>query len=551
MRPTSNNKRRIGIIALAVAVALAIPATALLSDTTVERQFVRDDEVKDAAIRDSDAERVSIKDASIDGSRVAQASVKDASISGSYLSDLEVKDAQLADSRVERASMKDVSLDDVTVCQAEVNKEFGYGDCALVRVDRDGEQVFARLTGDAPATIAPGDSYDLEVRDAEAATLTVRNDPGGLVGLGFEPGVDPLGLQQLGFLAAANNESVASFELLVDGEVRETFGFGDTVELPQGDFTLRVNANQTGIVDHSRLALVLDLEGHGLRPAITSFDVVATNLVIPPVEDQLFAPFLADNVARLVLSVPVDADGNVDRDVNTTFRVDVTDVRSEGATLRGDMDQRARLHDDSRLFSEAPFSYRPEVTAAHHPQTLELLVRENLVAELEYGAIDAYGTHLVAMGPHATNVTLEAEAQNARGENLSASIDIEMGATPDEERTETFFGTDFDLPGRGTLQANFVDAEGQPVQAGEGWTLFIQETPDSHGVQQSIAVDAGATGASQDLAASKQLATPLGNFASSEYRVCVDHDDRRDCAQGGELVPIRTGETSSVDIRVG
>lgn len=536
--------------AILIAVAVAGVATALVSDTTVDHKILDSEGFRDVGITDGDITNAGIKDASLDGTHAGFASVKDVSIKGSYLNDVSVRDAHLEDSRVQRASLKDVSLDGVTVCHAEVNKDFGFGDCQLVDIGRSGLTVHARMMGDAPATAAPGDTYDIIVRDATSSTLTVRNDPGGLVGLGFETAVDPLGLQSLGFTAAAGNES-ASFQLIVDGVVAEDFAFGETVDLPAEDFTLRVHVSEEGIIDSSRLGLALDLEGASLRPAITTLDVVAADIAFAPLEDQLFAPFHADDVARLVLSVAVDEFGNVDRDVNISASVEVTAVHSGDVELVGPLNDHARLHDDSRLFTAAPFSYLQQVDAAHHPQTLELLVREDLVPGLPWGGVNAYGTHLIAISPFPTDVTMFAEGVNARGETMTADVNISLSAAPVEDRTVTILGSNFTLPGQGTLQVNLVDSEGRPVDAQEGWSLYIEETPDSHGVSMALAIDEGMATVAQNLSASAQLTTPLGNFAPSEYLVCVDHDGVRDCANGGELVAIETGETTEVQIVVG
>lgn len=645
MRDENRQQNRNAAVVAAVALGLVLASTglALFVNTAVEGQPPDDrgdrgsggdrgnggDDDDDRDRDPLDDDLIKMEHALLD--QGSGAMIKDAKLEDSYVDDVTLLRSSIEDSRIENSSIQFSKVEDGTLCDTTVTggitvannttlinnttlvtDGIHFANCTAVTVE-DGEvEVHAVIEQDAPETIAPGESYDVRINGSDAEELTVFNDPGGLVGLGFETEFDPLRLHEHAFPAVADNDSIVTLQLwmpaadnatddnltddnvtngnvtngnvtngnvtngnltngnvtngnLTNGNVtngnvtdNETgnatllanFTFGETVELPDGPFVLRVITNNTSIIDGTRIGLLLELDDHAVRPEMTSFEVVATELVIPPVEEQLFAPFLADDVARLVLSVPVDDHGNVDRDVNISFAVTVNAVNvTDNVTFVGDLQDRARLHDDSRLFSEAPFSYLSEVDMAHHPQTLELLVSLNLDDEIGYGDIDAYGTHLVAIGPYETNVTLDASATNATGGSLSASLDILMGATPDDEHEAEAFGEDFELPGTGELNVAFVNETGESVASGEDWTLFIQETPDSHGVAQTIAVANNSTFVRQDLAASAQVGTPFGNFVPSAYMVCVDHGVTRDCASG-PLVEIETGETTSVEIEI-
>lgn len=523
------------VSALIVTTMLAGAAAALITDSDVINQSVADEELRGVQVRDSNVNNASIAKAAISDAAIRGASIEDVSVKASYLDKVSIQRAHVADSRVAESSIAQSTLEDVTVCN---------GPCELVSGSGGDRVVHARLPGDAPEKVSPGDSFDLRVTDVEAASLTVRNDPAGTTALGFDP--------------TAADTTIASIELLKGGEVAQTFQLGEAVPLDDDDFTLRVHIAETGVIDGSTLGLVLDLDGRGLRTAMSTVDIVATQLAFAPIEGQAFAPFLADNVARLVISVATDEAGNVDRDLNVSYTVDVKDVdETEGFNVVGDIQEHSYLHGDSEFFSAEPIKYtNPTSPAAHHPATLELILRDTVGLEgITYGAANFYATHLVTQSPFATSVELTASATTADGRELRAGpYAIELGPLPDEERSATTpFGPmgDPTFPGKGTLAVHLVDEAGQPVRAEDGWVLMIQETPDSHQTEVFLALDGEGANFEVPLAASPLVGLPFGDFVPHEYKVCVDHGGETSCANDGALVAIQTGQTTDVSIDVG
>ena len=535
MRRPSITKAGIGAIGVLLIVGLAGFATALVTHTNVGNKAMDDEAFREVHVFNSTLERGSIDKASIRDSRLTHFGVESASIEGSYVMDASLDRVHVADSRLESVGLRATTLDDVTLCN---------GECRLVSGSSDGRwDVHARLSSDAPANLSPGDTYELRVEDTRASGLTVTNDPAGVTPLGFDNRADA--------------SAVESLELWVDGEAVATFAMGERVDLPDDDFTLRVNVAETGIVDGSTLGLVLDLDGHGLRPAISTLQVVATQLAFAPPEGQAFAPFLADNVARLVISVATDENGNVDRDLDIAYTVNVLDVEDqENLRVVGDEQKHSFLHGDSELFSDEPFKYtNPTSEAAHHPATLELILRDTVGVEgITYGSAPFYATHLVAQSPVATTVELTASTTTADGDRLEAGpYRIELGPLPEEPRSAaTPFGPMGDpmFPGEGTLRVQLVDADGRHVEAEDGWVLMVQETPESHQTEIRVALDGQGTSYEMPLAASEPVGLPFGDFVPHEYLVCVHHDGETSCANDGELVTIRHDETTHVEIDV-
>lgn len=522
----------IGVVA---AVALVGLAGAFVTDAHVGGKALDGETFRGVSVVNATLTSGKIDKASIHDSHLTDFDVDDATIRGSYVEAAGLERVHVTNSRLEHVGLHAASLDGVTLCN---------DGCMLVSGHNTRSwDVHARLTADAPATLPPGGSFDLRVEDAEASGLTVRNDPAGVTALGFDP--------------RAADAAVESLELWVDGAAVATFGLGERVALPDDDFSVRVNVAETGIVDGSTLGLVLDLDGHGLRPAITTLDVVATTLAFAPPEAQAFAPYLADNVARLVISVATDEHGNVDRDLDIAYTVNVLDVQDrDNVRVVGDEQHHAFLHGDSELFGPTPIKYvNPTSAAAHHPATLELILRDMVgVAGITYGAAPFYATHLVAQSPVATSVELTASTTNADGQRLEAGpYRIDLGPLPEEPRSAaTPFGPMGDpmFPGEGTLRVQLVDGDGNHVRAEDGWVLMVQETPESHQVAVHVALDGQGSGYSMPLAASPPVGLPFGDFVPHEYLVCVHHDGETDCANDGQLVAIRNGETTHVEIDV-
>lgn len=524
-------------VGLVAVVGLVGMATAFVTDANVGNKTVADETLRGVHAFNATLEGGRLDKASVVDSRLSDFAIHDATIAGSYVDDSSLERVHASDSRLEDVGLRAATLDDVTLCN---------GECMLVSGPSNGDwDVHARLGHDAPASLSPGESYELRVEDADAGGLMVTNDPAGVTALGFDN--------------RAADDAVESLELWVDGAAVATFAMGERVSLPDDDFTLRVNVAEAGIVDGSTLGLVLDLDGRGLRPAVSTLQVVATQLAFAPLEAQAFAPYLADNVARLVISVATDANGNVDRDLDVSYTVNVLDVDETGGArvVTPDLDEHAYLHGDSELFSDAPFKYvNPTSVAAHHPATLELILRDMVgVAGITYGAAPFYATHLVAQSPYATSVELTASATTADGERLEAGpYRVDLGPLPEEPRSAaTPFGPmgDPQFPGQGTLRVQLVDGDGEPVEAEDDWVLMVQETPESHQVQMHLSLEDQGTSFEVPLAASEPVGLPFGDFVPHEYLVCVHHDGETSCANDGDLVAIRNGETTSVDIEVG
>lgn len=533
----------LGVAAMLV-IASGVGIAAALSGNIVN-QVNGDTEIRAAHIAGSTISDVTILNANIENSVVSSASVRSVSINGSYLDHVAIHEASIVDSRVASGSIARSSLSDVTICRADVENGRDAGPrCRLV----DGRESLARLWTDGPATIAPGDSYDLRVTDAVADSLVVRNDPAGSTALGFDP--------------TASDATIDRIELWNGDAMARSFELGEEVSLPGEDFTLRVYVSETGIVDGSTLGLVLDLDGHGLRPAMTTLDVVATSLGFAPADAQPFAPFLADNVARLVGSVALDDFGNLDRDLAIAYTVDVTNVDSGaglgGPTIAGPHDQHSFLHGDAELFSEEPIKYsNPTSAAAHKPATLESILRDTVgVPGIVYGSAPFYATHVVAQSPYHTELTLHATTTNADGVRLEAApLDLAFEHAPREDAPVTHpfgpFGGEV-FPGLGTLRVHFMDEEGMSVEREPGWVLSIQETPESHQTMMRIEYGENDTGSvdEQMLAASPRVGLPFGDFVDHEYKVCLQYDGKESCWNDGELVNIRTGETTAIHIVV-
>ena len=520
-----------------IGVGLAGIAAALVTDADVGGRSVSDEAFRGVRVFNATLMGGQLDKASVRDAHLSDFAIHDATITGSYVHDSSLERVHAGDSRLEDVGLRAVTLDDVTLCN---------GECMLVSGSSPHAwDVHARLAGDAPADLAPGESFDLRVEDADAAGLVVTNDPAGVTALGFDNRAAP--------------ETVESLELWVDGAAVATFAMGERVSLPDDDFTLRVNVADAGIVDGSTLGLVLDLDGHGLRPAVSTLQVEATRLAFAPPEGQAFAPYLADNVARLVISVATDENGNVDRDLDVSYTVNVLDVDADGGArvVTPDLDEHAYLHGDSELFSDAPFKYvNPTSVAAHHPATLELILRDLVgVAGITYGAAPFYATHLVAQSPYATSLELTASATTADGERLEAGpYRIDLGPLPESPRSAaTPFGPmgDPQFPGEGTLRVQLVDANGERVAAEDDWVLMVQETPESHQVQMHLSLAGQGTSIEVPLAASEPVGLPFGDFVPHEYLVCVHHDGETSCANDGDLVAIRNGETTHVEVDVG
>ena len=516
-------------------------ATALITDANVTGKTVSDERLRGVTIQGASVSDALIEKADVWNSTVHDAQMRHATARDSYLKDVSVHDARLVDSRVEDAKLRGVALQDVTLCDVDVPGQRDAGGCWLV----DGGRVMAGLMQDAPERAMPGESFDLRIHPMGAGSLTVRNDPAGATALGFDPTAAPSAVANLS---------------LVDEDGNETrFALGEAVPLPDGEeVILRVEVARTGIIDGSTLGLVLDLDGHGLRAAMTTLDVLATQLAFAPPEMQAFAPFLADNVARLVVSVALDENGNVDRDLDVAYTVNVLDVNETAEIdVVGDRQHHAFLHGDSELFSETPFKYdNPTSEAAHHPATLELILRDMVGIEgITYGAANFYATHLVAQSPLATSIELTASATNADGERLEAGpYRIDLAELPDEPRSAaTPFGPMGDpmFPGEGTLRVRLVDGDGQDVEAQDGWVLMVQETPESHQTEIHVSLAGEGSTYEMPLAASEPVGLPFGDFVPHEYLVCVHHDGQMSCANDGALVSIRDGETTQVDVDVG
>lgn len=525
------------VVALLAMTATAGIATALVTDANVTGKTLSDERFRGVSIQDAALSGSLVEKADVVNSTLRDAEIRQASVRGSHLMDVSVRETRLADSRVDDGRLRGVALHDVTLCGTDAPGVRGGEGCWLV----DGGRVLAGLSQDAPALAKPGDSFDLRIRPMGAGSLTVRNDAPGTTALGFDP--------------TAKDASVARLELVGRDGAATAFAMGEAVALPEGQemVTVRVHVAETGIVDGSKLGLVLDLDGHGLRAAMTTLDVTATRLAFAPPEMQAFAPFLADNVARLVIMLPTDEDGNVDRDVNVSMSVHVDAVHADDVRLADDVQDHAYLHGDSELFSDDPFGYvNPTSEVAHNPSTLEFILRDLVgVPGVTYGAADFHATHLVVQSPYPANVTLTAHATNARGEHLmSMPYDLAVGPLPDEQRTVAAFGQEFTFPGAGTLRVNYLDENGDPVERQEGWELRIQETPQSHRTELRVHYPDADASDDQRLAASTQAGLPFGDFFPHEYQVCLHHDGRVDCANDGELVAIRTGEVTEVDIVV-
>lgn len=531
-------------LAIALVLASSVGIAAALSGNIVN-QATGEDEIRAAHIAGSTVTNVSIENANIENSVVRAAGVRSVSINGSYLDHVAIHDASIEDSRVASGSIARSSLSDVTICRTDVENGRDAGvRCRLV----DGRESLARLWTDAPAMIAPGGSYDLRLSDVEASTLVVRNDPAGSTALGFDP--------------TAADATIDRIELWQDDAMVQAFELGDAVSIPDEDFTLRVYVAQTGIVDGSTLGLVLDLDGHGLRPAMTTLDVVATSLGFAPADAQPFAPFLADNVARLVVSVATDDFGNVDRDLDVAYTVDVANVDSGaglgGPTLGEPIDEHSYLHGDSELFSAEPFKYvNPRSEMSHHPATLELILRDTVgVPGIVYGSAPFYATHVVAQSPYHTELTLHATTVNAAGQQLDAApLELRYTHAPEAGSPVAHpfgpFGGEM-FPGLGTLRVHFMDKDGNSIDREPGWVLFIQETPESHQTEMRIVYtedDAGPVD-EQKLAASPAVGLPFGDFFPHEYKVCLEYDGKQSCWNDGELVNIRTGETTTIHLVV-
>lgn len=531
-------------VACVLVIASSVGIAAALSGNIVN-QATGEDAIRGAQIAGSTVTNVSIENANIENSVVSAASVRSASINGSYLEHVAIHEASIEDSRVAFGSIARSSLSDVTICHADVENGRDAGmQCRLV----DGRESLARLWTDAPATIAPGGSYDLRLTKVVASTLVMRNDPSGSTALGFDP--------------TAADATIDRIELWHDGAMVQTFELGEAVSLPDEDFTLRVYVAQTGIVDGSTLGLVLDLDGHGLRPAMTTLDVVATSLGFAPADAQPFAPYLADNVARLVASVAADEFGNVDRDLDIGYTVDVTSVDSGaglgGPTIAGPIDKHSFLHGDSELFSAEPFKYtNPTSAASHHPATLESILRDTVgVPGIVYGSAPFYATHVVAQSPYHTELTLTATTMNAAGVRLDAApLALAYAHAPEADTPVAHpfgpFGGEV-FPGLGTLRIHYMDASGASVDRQSGWVLSIQETPEGHQTTMRIAYTEDDTGPmdEQMLSASPRVGLPFGDFVDHEYKVCLEHDGKTSCWNDGALVNIQTGETTTIHIVV-
>jgi len=524
-------------VAVILTVGLVGVAGALMSNTSVDDQTIDGEVFRDVSIQNATLTAGVIERASVRDSHLTHFNISSSTIQGSYIHHASLERIHISDSRIENVRYRAATVEDVTDCNVG---------CKLVSGESSShnQQVHARLMADAPATVSPGDSYDLRVEDAEASGLTVRNDPAGVTALGFDP--------------RAADATIESLELWVDGEMTATFAMDERVELPDdGDFTVRVHVAETGVVDGSTLGLVLDLDGRGLRPAITTVDVVATTLAFAPLEGQAFAPFLADNVARLVISVATDEHGNIDRDLDIAYTVNVLEVDDlEDARVVGDLQHHAFLHGDAELFSDEPIKYsNPTSLAAHHPATLEFILRDTVGLEgITYGAAPFYATHLVAQSPVATSVELTASTTTAAGERLEAGpYRVDLGPLPDEPRSaKTPFGPagDPEFPGEGTLRVQLVDGDGNRVTAKDGWVLMVQETPESHQVEIHVALDGQGSSFEMPIAASPMVGLPFGDFVPHEYLVCVHHDGETDCANDGELVAIKNGQTTYVEVDV-
>jgi hypothetical protein len=516
---------------------LAGLAAALVSNTNVGNQRVSGEDFTRVHVFNATLENGSINHTSIHDSMLHDFEVQDATLRWTYMSGGSVERILSENSRLDDVSVHDSTLVDTTVCRDT--------DCRLVSGQMSGSyedlEEHARLVGDAPETATPGSWYDIRVEDAASGMLTVTNDPSGVTAFGFDN--------------RAPDSNVEMLELRSD-EGNETFALGAAMEVPS-DFTLRVHVAETGIIDGSTLGLVLDLGGHGLRPAITTLNVTATQLAFAPLEGQAFAPYLADNVARLVISVGTDANGNVDRDLDIAYTLNVTHVQTPSDVhLVGDPQEHTYLHGDSELFSDQPFKYvNPTSLEAHHPATLEKILRDDVgLPGITYGAANFYATHFVAQSPYPTTAELTAATTASNGTALSAGpFVIEFGALPaDDSSAATPFGPGGDpmFPGTGTLRVHFVDADGEPVEAKDGWALKVQETPESHTVEMVVALDGKGSTFDQPLAASPLVGLPFGDFFDHEYLVCLEADGEEVCANDGGLVAIQTGEVTEVTIRV-
>ncbi|HVM45355.1 MAG TPA: hypothetical protein VM582_05415 [Candidatus Thermoplasmatota archaeon] len=530
------NKMTTVVVAVLLTAGLVGVAGALVSDARVEDKTATGEVYRDVLIANATLTAGVIDRASIRDSHLTSFDIEDAAIHRSYISHASLDRVHVTDSRLENVGYRHATLDDVTDCNSG---------CKLVSgaASSRNQEIHARLTADAPATVSPGGTYDLRVEDAKASGLTIRNDPAGVTALGFDP--------------RAADATIASLELWVEGEMVAAFAMGERVTLPDDDFTVRVSVADTGVVDGSTLGLVLDLDGRGLRPAITTVDVVATSLAFAPLEGQAFAPFLADNVARLVISVATDDNGNVDRDLDIAYTVNVLEVDDlEDARVVGDLQHHAFLHGDSELFSAEPIKYsNPTSLAAHHPATLELILRDTVGLEgITFGAAPFYATHLVAQSPVATSVELTAETTTSAGERLEAGpYRVDLGPLPEEPRSaKTPFGPagDPEFPGEGTLRVQLVDGDGNKVDAEDGWVLMVQETPESHQVEIHVALDGQGSSFEMPIAASPMVGLPFGDFVPHEYLVCVHHDGETSCANDGKLVAIENGGTTRVEIDV-
>lgn len=529
--------RRVGLAGLTVALLLATAGAALVANQNVGNQSLSDDAFTRVHVFNATLERGSINHTSIHDSSLKEFAVQDATLRRSHVAESSLTRVLVEDSRLQNVGLRDATLQDVTLCN---------GVCQLVSGSASGDdqslKVHARLVHDAPTTLAPGESYDLKVVASKATTLMVRNDPAGVTEFGFDN--------------AAADSAIASLELLAKGDTT-TFAMGESIALPRGQFTVRVNVAETGIIDGSTLGLVLELDGHGLRPATSTLQVVATELAFAPMEQQAFAPYLSDNVARLVMTVGTDANGNVDRDLDIAYTLNVTDVQTPSdVRLVGNRQHHAFLHGDSELFSTEPFKYsNPTSLEAHHPATLELILRDNVgLPGITYGVANFHATHLVTQSPYPATVELTAATTTSAGMQLSAGpYLVELGPLPADDRSaSTPFGPLGDpmFPGTGMLRVHFVDADGAPVEPQDGWSLMVQETPDSHQVEMRVALAGKGSTFDQPLAASPAVGLPFGDFVPHEYLVCLHAGGEPICANNGDLIAIRTGSVTEVWITV-
>lgn len=521
-------------MAMLVAAFLLAPVSGAvnISHASLDGRILTDDDFSLVSITRSTISGSSVSHASIETSTLTNSQVSMATMDHDWMQGGSLDHVRVADSRLVGVSGTFVEArDDVTACSSTLNGR-AYDACTLLGSHGDAR---ATITQDAPASIGPNETYSVGFQAKDTSSVTFD----------LETALLPVENKVLGardVFDVTAKDAIATIEVSNASGVLGTGTVGSAIALggQHGDTLTAKITTATKVIDTTIIQLRAHVNGGALLFGRTSVDVIATSLAFVPVADQPFAPYISDDVARLVGTVPLDKYGNTDRTIN----VSVTEtVVGYDAPFPVDSTRAAALHGDSEFGSATPILYdQPTSPAAHHPSALELIIRQVNHVMVPFGYLPFHATHLITLGPYEATVNLTATATNELGATMTAEpLTLVYAPAPDaERRVSTPFGA-FTFPGRGSITLH------DPAHADMTGTarVTITETPNSHNVTLVAQVpvqngDVTLTLPSTIFVPFPTGNLPFGNFVPNKYVITSE--------LGGKTARVEDGGQEAITV---